>query len=249
MSQLATVRELPILFAGSMVSAIIDDRKTQTRRLVKLRKGQEIEHGAVFSAKDPFRMVWPYGQVGDRLWVRESFYQSGNRYRTYPEDDEFRGWSGTRDVFYAADGRPEVRGQNVWGVAPGARDPESKFIPDQGGRFWRKFPSIHMPRWASRLLLEVTDVRIEKLQQITDEDAIAEGIEPNWSLYELENWDQKEHGWMSYCSHYPDGCDCFPAMTPRESFQGLWDYVNGPGSWDADPLVWAVSFKRVEGVK
>lgn len=160
-------RERPILFRGELVRAILEGRKTQTRRPVKLPSPDGevyIDPGGTIFGPGPYvknykagpdadppmhpRILCPYGYPGDRLWVREAFtHITGNGIR----------------VHYRADGEPTDRDGNVLPTEPGLC------------RWW---PSIHMPRSASRLSLEVVSVRVERLHAITEEDARAEGVEP-----------------------------------------------------------------------
>jgi hypothetical protein len=192
-----------------MVRAILEGRKTQTRRTVKPQprvdaKGHFLWKDGNYGARldgtpytDAFiKYHCPYGAPGDRLWVRETWgpRAGGVVYRA----DEYR-----------ADG----------------------FVSCPDGGKWR--PSIHMPRWASRITLEIVSVRVERLRDISEEDAIAEGVEqsfdfnwPRWRNYELDG-----DGWLG---------------APVDSYRTLWESINGPGSWVANPWVWVVEFKRVE---
>ena len=99
---------------------------------------------------------------------------------------------------------------------------------------WR--PSIHMPRWASRITLEITDIRVERLQEISEDDAKAEGVEP-WVIGD---------GWREY-GLPPDveAAGTHPLRSARDSFASLWESINGPGSWKANPWVWVIEFRRV----
>jgi hypothetical protein len=172
------MKERPILFKPEMVNAILEGKKTQTRRVVKIRK-------AVDEIIRPLPDICPYGVVGDRLWVREAWSIAEKKFD--PEVSR---------IVYRADG-----------VDP---------LPDATGRArWR--PSIHMPRAASRLLLEVTEVRIERLKDITDKDARAEGV------------DLTGLGLTSY----------------RQAFFWLWRSINGQESLDSNPWVWVISLKKV----
>ena len=175
----------PILFGGPTVRAILDGRKTVTRRVVALRTSKRC----------------PYGAPGGRLWVREAWAVA-------PELDDYSPShlaslpDLSRVVCYRADG------ENILGADLGR---------------WRS--SIHMPWWASRLDLEVVDVRPERLHDITDEDALAEGVD----------WGETTPA---------PGGPCAPA----EAFARLWDEINGkrPGcAWRDDPWVWRVAFRRV----
>ncbi len=193
------MRERPILFNGAMVRAILAGDKTQTRRAVKgvagdncliLRKPTKTRSGVVTHVMDaPGRGLCPFGEVGDLLWVRESF---GHRW--HPCQPPF---------FHRASDDGEV-GRN----------------PDFDG--WR--PSIHMPREACRLVLEITDVRVERLQAISAADAIAEGLS------------QTDSGaWL------PGPCD-----HPEWAFHQLWAQVYGESAWDSNPWVWVIEFKAAE---
>ncbi len=203
------VAERPIIFSGTDVRAILDGRKTQTRRIVKPQPPathqfsgwciattrRKDEGGAVWRAGedgvrliDPHRANCPYGQPGDRLWVRE----------TWAEHPDF---PGCRYAIYRA-------------------DPECEYDTDR----WR--PSIHMPRWASRITLEVTEVRAERLQDISEGDAMAEG-----APLELAPIDYVRLGAVA---------------SRRGGFIRMWEQINGAGSWDANPWVWCVEFKKIE---
>ena len=107
---------------------------------------------------------------------------------------------------------------------------------------WR--PSIHMPRRASRITLEVVGVRVDRLQSISEEDAQAEGAERN--VIGSERW-HPEYGFRNRCIHYPEGCECFPHACAKDWYAKLWDSINGEGSWASNPWVWVVEFRRVGG--
>ncbi|GAA0797376.1 ASCH domain-containing protein [Cupriavidus gilardii] len=187
------MKERPILFSGAMVRAILDGRKTQTRRVVKDRHIDAAPPVAFFQY---LREHCPYGQPGDRLWVRE----------TWGFNPDFP--SMPSRACYRAD-----RGHEHDGIR------------------WN--PSIHMPRAACRLVLEVTGVRVERLQDISYEDAIAEGMfNPGTieSTYPLTGETGEQLG--RRLSH------------PQRSFAILWEELNGAGAWAANPWVWVVEFRR-----
>ena len=220
------MKERPILFSAPMVRALLDGSKTQTRRIIKGQApdwatftDEEYADGREFfmvcGEKEPsgLRPILaaahcPYGQAGDRLWVRETF----------------------SDI-YGAGGDEARRKEEVMYRADGETDP---YVI--GGR-WT--PSIHMPRWASRILLEIVSVRVERLQDCSRKDAIAEGIH------------RYEHVWRD--SEYPlDDVAYEPVKgwatrysCPIQAYQALWESINGAGNWDANPWVWVVEFKRV----
>lgn len=192
------IKERPILFSGAMVRAILNGSKTVTRRPVKRLALKWLEDGfdPNFVA-DPENSMCPYGNPGDRLWVRETWARVGNvdpGYLTY------------RATY------PSCLPPGLENVPADLRD---------AGERWR--PSIHMPRSACRILLEVTDVRIERLQEIDDYEAIAEGVKT--CEREID----------------PD----FNGHSPAALFSGLWEMINGEGSWNANPWVWVVEFQRI----
>lgn len=226
-----TFKEKPILFSVPMVQAILAGRKTQTRRIMK---PQPIDQGNdcwfygddVYISKEElashlFHEVYgnngtPYGSVyngfGDRLWVRERFWQKGHSSASWDENGEWDGrWSWHQKVRFD-------------------KPVESEPVE------WRCRPSIHMPRWASRINLELVDVEAEQLRDISDDDAIAEGIEPVSQLGVL-----RVCGWKDYSGATPG------FMSPRDSFRTLWESINSDPafSWSANPWLWVLKFKRV----
>jgi len=226
-------RERPILFSGPMVRAILEGRKTKTRREVKPRpapnqphdggttwhfdtkRGVHVPCGSVghLTVKEKAGLACPYGRRGDRLWVRETWA---------PHADELRHYSATTpasaSIYYQADG-------GLWGDDD-MRAGRGWFVPTGDPHVNRWHPSIHMPRWASRLTLEVTAVHVERLQRISDADCRAESCEGDFS-----------------------GDIPFGYSTPCDQFQRLWVSINGPDSWSLNPWVWVVEFRRVEAAR
>lgn len=195
-------KERPILMNGAMVRAVLDGRKTQTRRIVKPQHLKFFNQSAADMMGDWSNRPFPYGQPGDRLWVRENFCPVYAQDPTYNNGEPI-------EIDYAATYK---HGDRL--VTPK----------------WK--PSIHMPRWASRILLEITGVRVERLQDISDEGALAEGI------------NKIAHGREGYFYHYQrteahQNNKCFA----DDAFQELWESINGPGSWDVNPWVWVIEFK------
>lgn len=209
------MKQRPILFNAPMVRALLDGTKTQTRRAMKpqmvygnvcglfnswyLPKGKD--GGTLWpNAKEQILATCPYGQVGDQLWVRETFMDMRG---TGIEHD------GKGDYYYRAD----------------VTDYGEESRKDYGLK-WK--PSIFMPRAASRITLEITSVRVERLQDVTAADALAEGViqlpDGGYSLPDTK--------------HYSD--------SPDESYASLWESINGSGSWDLNPWVWVIEFKRVQ---
>lgn len=214
-------RERPILFSAPMVRALLAGTKTQTRRIVPStgtiswwgfpcdgdtthphpdRRCEAPRDGA-HHYHDANGFNWgdldcPYGKPGDRLWVRETFASFRDQKRAKPTD---------ASIVVFTDGRSIERDGRI------TRAPEA-FAPNAIS--WR--PSIHLPRWASRILLEVTDVRVERLQSISREDALAEGVNPQSIVH------------------------------PRDQYLDLWDSLNGDRAHSStNPWVWVVSFRRV----
>ena len=240
------IKERPILFSAPMVRAILEGRKTVTRRALHARALKNIGYGVQLgechelpsegplhpNSIDYYNDFCPYGQPGDRLWVRESWWQAGDWQATYPEDDT-GAWFGNRRVVYSADGTPpnEQNSSYPSGERNGAY---SAAAPD---KIWRHRSSIHMPRWASRILLEITDVRVERLQDISEAQALAEGI--------VGVAFRPDDGWP-ICTGYmvgPDNGKTGLQTTAAKAFAGLWDSVGG--NWNANPWVWVVEFKQV----
>ena len=228
-------KERPILFSGAMVRALLTGTKTQTRRVVKPQP-DTAHDGEPYWFIGGYR-VWgyrpapavplraggnplpcPYGQPGDRLWVRETFIQG---FPVDPLTDSLQQWD--------ADGNELPK--KTWYRADNS---DIGWIDDDGWQVnvpWK--PSIHMPRAASRITLEITSVRVERLQDISEGDAVAEGIEqmpcavPDTRLW--RNYDPG-NGWT-------------PSLAiPQNSFRSLWESINGPDSWDENPWVWVVAF-------
>ncbi|EPA2391887.1 TPA: hypothetical protein ACRMT2_001629 [Pseudomonas aeruginosa] len=195
-------RERPILFNDQMVRAILEGRKTVTRRVVKPQPdflGSMVDPNTPFKTLDAglhARITCPYGEPGDRLWVRETW---GLQVRSYG------GGAGEFIVYRAT-------------------NPDAIYCKSSEGREypvkWK--PSIHMRRHSSRILLEITAVRVERLQDISNDQAIAEGIDTHPMGF------------------YGNGC-----ITAGGAFLELWESINGEGSWAANPWVWVIEFKRV----
>ncbi len=211
------IKERPILFSGPMVRAILEGRKTQTRRIVKNHPGCGFEIGTyhkaltdrhgeqypactesfgIFAEDGSWSIECPYGQPGERLWVREA-------------------WAPATAALPLADG-VIYRADYHTGL-------ERRY----GDQKWK--PSIHMKRADSRINLEITSVRVELLNEISVEDSIAEGIEPVRNI------------WKLYGERIIGSADA--TGQPRKSYASLWQSINGPGSWAANPFVWVVEFK------
>jgi hypothetical protein len=227
-----------IIFSGPMVRAILAGRKTQTRRVIKPQPQSEINPVWIEDAEawqwasTASRQQCPYGQIGDELWVRETWAQGP------PLNDG----SPSCRIAYRADGRCVGIGsdgvgrslfvQHGWiqGVADTSLCGTFVGLGRYGGK-WR--PSIYMPRWASRLTLRLTAVRVERLQDISEDDAIAEGVEVsagNIKAAEL------------FAETRPDLLRIAPA---QQAFCELWDSINSKRgyAWDTNPWVWVLTFE------
>ena len=186
---MSQIKERPILFSAPMVRAILEGRKTVTRRAVKFpfidrAVGCELSGNEI--GPEEIRNNCPYGVPGQRLWVRET-------HSFVPDPEEPAGYS---QVLYAADGQ----------------------------KYGKNRPSIHMFRADSRILLEITDVRVERLQDITEDQAKAEGV----------------------CTSAVESFQAAGADRPAGfAFRDLWTSINGDEGWTANPWVWVVEFKRV----
>lgn len=210
----------PILMNAAMVRAVLSGRKTQTRRPVKPQPSDDI----VDVEYDDIAELWlgntkedndlgfcsswtarcPLGRTGDRLWVRETW--------------DWRDWQSGQDgkirIAYAADGEQVDR------IAPPDWNPTI-----YNAEHWR--PSIHMPRWASRITLPLVSVRVERVQDISERDAIAEGLQ------------RTDYGWT-------DGTTGYDTVSAREAFRELWNSIYG--TWDANPWVWVAEWDKAAAV-
>jgi hypothetical protein len=243
---MSTPANRPILFSAPMVRALLAGTKMQTRRAVKLphRNPLGIWEPSTFGGSGTFTRgkpfpeqpcVWhtrtghivlcPYGVPGDLLWVRESGWQR-------------MGSSGTFEPYYYA-----------------ATDSEfAEYFRHHAPRFKRR-PSIHMPRWASRITLRITDVRVERLQKISETDAAAEGV-----MREEDRPEERRRG--ALCPQCQDtglymridprsggaqfDTDCTDCDTFAKRYRWLWESINGPDSWASNPFVWVVAFERAQ---
>ncbi|WP_122672574.1 hypothetical protein [Pseudomonas viridiflava] len=225
------IKERPNLFSAPMVRAILSGQKTVTRRVVNFQpsdlswsrrdhrfeylagravNGGELNgfyvystrHGSEWSARCPF------GQPGDRLWVREAWQADEQVNAVAPRE-----LSHGEPIHYPADSAFKQTGCSMITIG-------------------KTRQSIHMPRWVSRILLEITAVRVERLNAISDVQAMAEGVRLYTDHVELGNM------------YHVDGIETYSAE-PRKSFELLWSRINGADSWTANPWVWVVEFKRV----
>ncbi|MBS0474162.1 MAG: hypothetical protein JSR28_03295 [Proteobacteria bacterium] len=210
------MKERPILFSAPMVRAILAGAKTQTRRVVKDRHIDAAPPACLFQW---LRERCPYGQPGDRLWVRETWQHANFPFGPYDESCA---------VFYRTDYMDDPHGPD------GERSPEGKY------RHWK--PSIHMPRSASRILLEVAAVRVERLQAISDADIEAEGA-AQW----VKDGGSVHSPHPGFDGQWPDAAGTVRVKPNRVAFCSLWESINGSGSWGANPWVWVIEFKPVEG--
>jgi hypothetical protein len=212
------MKERPILFSAPMVRAILSGAKTQTRRALRVQPPSGTFKVSTWHHPDPrphfyawekeagypaqIAADWahpcPYGQPGDRLWVREAFMHEPADYC----------WEASVSI----------------PCRPAVTSYRADFEGDTRGAGWK--PSIHMPRSLSRITLEITDIRVERLQEISEADATAEGC-----------------AWECMT---PTGDDCGSAIHGPGGFMALWKSINGAESWDANPWVWCVGFKRFE---
>jgi len=214
-----------------MVRAILDGRKTVTRRVVKPQPLWVADPSVPFKTHDadPKGIIYcPYGKPGDRLWVREAWqYYDWNK-EGEPcirfASDNTTAWPNPSPDEWAD------RLVDVWEVL--SRDENYSIDNRARDRRWR--PSIHMPRWASRITLEIVSVRVERLQDISEEDAAAEGI-----YRESEDEIPFNGPW------YINAGDSQGYATAKSCYAALWDSINGEGSWEKNPWVWVISFRRV----
>lgn len=232
---MTAIKERPILFSAPMVRAILEGRKMVTRRAIKVQpfdlswsrrdhkidyvsgraeNGDEVDGFWAYTTRSggQWEAKCPYGQPGDRLWVRET---------TEADEDTAECAILSR---YVADRAPVLYS--------GCDDPEYNGTWAHWDYPRQSKPSIHMPRWASRILLEITDVRVERLQDISPEQVTAEGVGTRGEAMWGSRW------WVDA----PDQA----IEDARMDFADLWSSINGAESWKANPWVWVVEFKRVQ---
>lgn len=236
------MKDRPILFSGPMVKAILEGRKTQTRRVVKLPAGYIHQNVDLTRLQDGFpdgtRPVFgdcdcepnafsvrnPHGQPGDRLWVKETWGLCSHHDPTDWCGGSIRGVS-----------ESELREQFLV-------EHRQNWITHPDSAYWR--PSIFMPRWASRITLEITGVRLERLNEISEADAKAEGLKAITKDGEMFKYGIPDRDGLPGTDDYGWPWKQW-RRDPREAYRTLWGTINGPGSWDANPFVWVVEFKRI----
>jgi len=227
------VKEHPILFSGPMVRAILNGTKTQTRRAITrphiITEEEDFEYrdswidseGNCCAVEDALSLC-PYGQPGDALWLKENFWKDSRVDYANPP----------REIFY--DATPEIALDHMGAIMHATYLGGEKVSREDSlrnletNKFWSRKPSIHMPRWASRITLEVTDVRVERIHSITDEDVLREGV----LLQHIEKYRKFLH----------------PNDIHGTAFGELWDSINAKRGfpWKDNPWVWVVSFKVLE---
>lgn len=218
--------ERPILFTPENAQAIAEGRKTMTRRIIKPQPtAQFMPHvglysptrvdrdGDAFPAPETYG-AWdeneeypcPYGRPGTRLWVRHTVWM-----RQPVDDWQPHCWNPVTKTL-------------IW------KDSDETALEQIEERQWKKIPGIHMPRWAGSTVLELTGVRVERLQEISEEDAVAEGVEWRDNGLGISQWTHDGRTWFDYA------VDCY---------RHLYESINGPDSWARNDWVWVLEFRRV----
>jgi len=259
-----------MLFSTPMVQAILNETKLRTRRIIKadlpvdahgfhfldnehLFKARKIDKTwsyftdpelGSYPCADSQKLKCPYGQIGDIIWIREAWKFTG-----IDEDGEFHVTfkDGISTSFYP----PNFESEDIWfhrlEKLMDVMYKKDKVIEDEENeRFtwndadvpWK--PSIHMPKDVCRIHLKITDIRIEKLHEISESDAIKEGIE---KIFDVDNPPHAWIGWKDY-----SGVDEIPFnnISPEASFHSLWESINGKDSWKKNPWVWVIHFEKTE---
>lgn len=233
------MKERGMIFNAEMVTAILSGRKTQTRRPIKWKQTRfteigEREDGSNWPWSEDTEKVcdyWhpcPFGAVGDRIWVRETW---GVVSHELDDDGRIQPWTPDRPAtvihempfgngYYSGHAIYGADGEFTWGDDDGYED---------GRSCWK--PAIHMPRAACRILLEITSVRVERLNNISEEDAAAEGVGQLRGGF----WKHYQPGWTQH------------QISARGSFVTLWKSIYGEENWQSNPWVWVIEFKRIEG--
>lgn len=231
------MKEIPILFSGSMVSAILAGRKMQTRRIVKPQPNYITENlafggwwGTINKTGAGKEFKCRYGKPGDLIWVREAFAVTTNvnNIENWPGRPHKSYDDGYTALIYRADG--------PWDWCD-----EEGFSTEKS--YWK--PSIHMPKDAARIWLRNTGVRVERLNDISEKDAIAEGIEchkpvPGDGLPEYKNY---QYGQDQYWGGFQNIGKLRTFLNPDFSFRTLIQSIHGPEVWNENPFVWVISFE------
>lgn len=221
----AATKARPIIFSAPMVRALIDGRKTQTRRIVKPKPLWVYADQVPVKTKDADprgAISCPFGVPGDKLYVREKFgYANAGKHRVIVYAADESAWHIVADE--GGEGDERSRGKRV---------DRSKIDPVH-----RWYPSIHMPRWASRITLTITNVRVERVQDISDADVVAEGTfdaPVNEDSVVRIRTVQQYRGKPELCNDR--------AFASRARFMVLWDSIHGTGAWDRNDWIWALTF-------
>ena len=244
------MKERPILFNGEMVRAILDGKKTQTRRVIKPQPTQireaeyELDCGKAWlvtyangTPEDEWIEVCAPYNVGDHLWVRETwqpdFSEHGDVFIHYRADDKWGIYPMTEEIPDEWVEREWTKLDDIYRAASVPQNSGGRWLPESIGFKAPWKPSIFMPKWATRIWLEVTGVRAERVQDISEEDAEAEGVTPIL----------RDGGGFE-----PWGAPCPPFPCYAEVFARLWDSINAKRGfgWDTNPWVWVYEFKRLE---
>lgn len=236
------MNEKPIIFNSDMVRAILENNKTQTRRVMRPQPTEVLNSGwghgwdwKGYTAKDQAFPAWirgrcPYGQPGDRLWVRETWQLLMPHTVSFgPGEDDWDSEAEESDFIPTE--------LPITGTLCYKADDENQC------KWWR--PSIYMPRWASRITLEITNVRVERVLYISRDDAFREGVE-HIDPYKLPGMQNIGVPLPAAFRDYQDANNCFFA-NPVASFLSLWDSINAGRGFPAqeNPYVWVIEFRRV----
>ncbi|ELJ7525829.1 hypothetical protein AB4H10_003148 [Salmonella enterica] len=253
------MKERGMIFNGEMVRAILDGGKTQTRRIMKVQPEPSKSRPGDFwfSSKKLESMVHvsdltpgnspisdchlffqelccPFGTIGDRIWVRETWATLGNEDGCCVDwnDNLCKGDEREAARIYRASCEQRPGDYGLWSIPDNAYwKPHTENEKFEGA--WR--PSIHMPRWASRILLEITNVRVDRLNSISEQDALSEGID-------RERLEESQDNYDCIADHNMTG-----RPTATGAFKYLWESIYGEENWQVNPWVWVIEFKRVEG--
>lgn len=237
------MKERPILFNTEMVKAILEGRKTQTRRVLSNQPDKNCDEAFLgldgiwcFSKPTLSKRIsysgddikCPFGMVGDRLWVREAFMPDPSADSDHWNDED------SLHTYYSWDGC----GSKVSELPKALKTNKHVFYKAEANHpelsLWT--PNYRMPRWASRILLEITSIRVERLSNISRSDAVDEGIE----TFKIDcGRDGLKTAYKDYTSHN----NAITRNNPIDSFRTLWESVNGADSWDKNPWVWVIDFK------
>jgi len=243
LADIKSKKQSPILFSTQMVEAILNNTKSQTRRIVKQNRRwcEDVDEVDLKSWFEKGIIKSPYGEKGDMLWIRETWKMIGHTQDDHTEFHfQYKDGEDRHIDFYGDDDRCEYWVKKLDDLCANLlekglaeeNDEEERYTWNKEDVPWK--PSIHMPKEVARIWLKISDIRVERLHDISDVDCVEEGIKHS----------QGKSGPLCWYDYKHKSYNAVTGVT--SSFKTLWQTVNGPGSWNINPWVWVISFEQIE---